>query len=469
MMKENIFFLIEKKGESQSLGSPIKLDILDKQSSTYPASKIQNFFDDLDKTSEEIKEDTIPLAVVKEEQMNDKSCYSEIDNEDSVGNYADKEEFNSGRWNEEEHKKFIEAILLYGNEWKRVQQYIKTRSSTQARSHAQKFFIRLKTKLGANNISLDNVDDQDSDKKQKFFDSIYYLLNQCLCDNGMKDGDKINTLMKEKFSTHGRDKLIKMIFNFHTKSGDYKRRKSSKTESICDSNSEFSLAKQIQSCNINDIDNNMGYVKGFKLVEEEGMKNSHDSNILSPKSKLFKIEKDFQIKNRKKTFDFSAREFITSAYTNDLNTSYPNVCEISSTSASMPYVFNSGIVVNSDLNDLKNMKENMYEKLKSFFGVKINEKKENPNPLWMNLIEENLNLDYNKTEHNATNGNPFNINFDNLDGCYCNNYHKGNQINNFFEDDYINSHTNNMNVEIEKMFTNLVNLEYDYQNSFLNN
>ena len=43
-------------------------------------------------------------------------------------------QYNTGRWTEEEHNKFIEGILEYGNEWKKVQQIIKTRSSTQARS-----------------------------------------------------------------------------------------------------------------------------------------------------------------------------------------------------------------------------------------------------------------------------------------------------------------------------------------------
>ena len=55
--------------------------------------------------------------------------------------------YNTGRWTEEEHKKFIEGILEYGNEWKKVQKIIKTRSSTQARSHAQKFFLRIKKSI----------------------------------------------------------------------------------------------------------------------------------------------------------------------------------------------------------------------------------------------------------------------------------------------------------------------------------
>ena len=54
------------------------------------------------------------------------------------------EKFNTGKWSDEEQEKFIEGILEFGNEWKKVQQIIKTRSSTQARSHGQKFFLRIK-------------------------------------------------------------------------------------------------------------------------------------------------------------------------------------------------------------------------------------------------------------------------------------------------------------------------------------
>ena len=51
--------------------------------------------------------------------------------------------FNTGRWTTEEHDKFLHALQLYGIEWKKVQEYVGTRTSTQARSHAQKFFYKL--------------------------------------------------------------------------------------------------------------------------------------------------------------------------------------------------------------------------------------------------------------------------------------------------------------------------------------
>ena len=52
-------------------------------------------------------------------------------------------ELRTGRWTEDEHSKFIKGILEYGNDWKMVQKLIKTRSSTQTRSHAQKFFLKI--------------------------------------------------------------------------------------------------------------------------------------------------------------------------------------------------------------------------------------------------------------------------------------------------------------------------------------
>jgi SHAQKYF class myb-like DNA-binding protein len=46
----------------------------------------------------------------------------------------------------DEHFRFLEALQRFGKEWKRVQQHVGTRSSTQARSHAQKFFVKLERK-----------------------------------------------------------------------------------------------------------------------------------------------------------------------------------------------------------------------------------------------------------------------------------------------------------------------------------
>ena len=57
--------------------------------------------------------------------------------------------YEHGRWTPEEHDLFLEGLMLFGNEWKSVQEHIKTRSATQARSHAQKFFIKLRKVLSS--------------------------------------------------------------------------------------------------------------------------------------------------------------------------------------------------------------------------------------------------------------------------------------------------------------------------------
>ena len=48
----------------------------------------------------------------------------------------------AGRWTRAEHRKFLEGLKLYGRNWKKISEIIKTRTSTQVRSHAQKHFIR---------------------------------------------------------------------------------------------------------------------------------------------------------------------------------------------------------------------------------------------------------------------------------------------------------------------------------------
>ena len=44
------------------------------------------------------------------------------------------------RWTAEEHARFLEGIMRFGKDWKRVHTLVKTRSLTQLRTHAQKVF-----------------------------------------------------------------------------------------------------------------------------------------------------------------------------------------------------------------------------------------------------------------------------------------------------------------------------------------
>ena len=50
----------------------------------------------------------------------------------------------AGRWTKDECRRFEEALEKFGDQWKKVETYVGTRSGTQIRSHAQKYFLRLK-------------------------------------------------------------------------------------------------------------------------------------------------------------------------------------------------------------------------------------------------------------------------------------------------------------------------------------
>ena len=51
-----------------------------------------------------------------------------------------------GRWNENEHFLFLKGCLLYGNNWQKIKEILKSRSSAQIRSHAQKYMNKLEKK-----------------------------------------------------------------------------------------------------------------------------------------------------------------------------------------------------------------------------------------------------------------------------------------------------------------------------------
>jgi MYB-related transcription factor LHY len=41
-----------------------------------------------------------------------------------------------GRWTDEEHELFLEALKIYGKDWEAVEKHIGTRDAAHVRSHA---------------------------------------------------------------------------------------------------------------------------------------------------------------------------------------------------------------------------------------------------------------------------------------------------------------------------------------------
>lgn len=59
----------------------------------------------------------------------------------------------SGKWTDEEHNRFVKALQKFGRDWRRVQAAVRTRTTIQVRSHAQKYFMRRARMEGGPQIS----------------------------------------------------------------------------------------------------------------------------------------------------------------------------------------------------------------------------------------------------------------------------------------------------------------------------
>ena len=104
-----------------------------------------------DKEEKEISNESNTLCdePMKNNENNNNNCTSTQNNlfkttieDKNTANYENIS-YSNGRWNKEEHKRFVLAIAKKGNNWLNVQQAVQTRSSTQIRSHAQKFFEKI--------------------------------------------------------------------------------------------------------------------------------------------------------------------------------------------------------------------------------------------------------------------------------------------------------------------------------------
>ncbi|KAF9596958.1 hypothetical protein IFM89_014602 [Coptis chinensis] len=46
-------------------------------------------------------------------------------------------------WSDDEHDKFLEALHLFGRDWKKIEEYVVSKTVIQIRSHAQKYFLKV--------------------------------------------------------------------------------------------------------------------------------------------------------------------------------------------------------------------------------------------------------------------------------------------------------------------------------------
>ena len=103
------------------------------------------------------------------------STESDKQSSHTVSSSSSQKEIHSGRWSKTENILFLSGVVQFGNNWKKIQENIKTRTTTQARSHAQKIFIKIKNKHIIDISSNINTIQElfEFIKKNENFDDIY--------------------------------------------------------------------------------------------------------------------------------------------------------------------------------------------------------------------------------------------------------------------------------------------------------
>ena len=135
-MKENIN-KIEDKDKNKNLKlQPIQTNKDISKNKIFVSEKL-NF---PQKDNEHIKKKNIKFLSIKR-QFFKVQTFSDFNRKKPIPN----PNINDGRWTEDERNKFIQGISLYGINWKKVKSLIPTRTAVQVRSHAQKFFYKMKS------------------------------------------------------------------------------------------------------------------------------------------------------------------------------------------------------------------------------------------------------------------------------------------------------------------------------------
>ena len=151
-----------------------------------------------------------------------------------------------GRWNPEEHVRFIKGCLLFGNNWKKVEGYVQTRTSTQIRSHAQKFLIKLKKKYKINDTCFNNeknanfIIQNDESKEDSIKEDIDSIINNF---------NSINEIDNEMEKV---ERLLLKIFKINKRNGDIQIIKRIKTPPISVNKKIFKCQKEMKTNQLKD-------------------------------------------------------------------------------------------------------------------------------------------------------------------------------------------------------------------------
>ena len=156
----------------------------------------------------------------------------------------------TGRWKFKEHMLFLEGLDKYGVNWKKICPLIKTRTSDQIRSHAQKFFLKLK-QVKDEQLGIDFTSDN--------INSIRDMINNIKSINSDYDLIKVFLYLSEKYVVMKKDKKTikhkkELIIEIDNNSSSDNNTKNENNKDIIINNSKQDI--DISNDNSNAFNNN---------------------------------------------------------------------------------------------------------------------------------------------------------------------------------------------------------------------
>ena len=217
-----------------------------------------------------------------------------------------------GYWFKSEHYKFIEALYLYDCNWKKIQNHLRNRTYNQVRSHAQKFYLKLKT-FKDEQLGLD------------------------FTSNDVKSLKDIIKIIKDKEKEPMSDSKEKLLYIISEKLSFGKTPRKHEEKIVIEIKEE-EPKNNLENKNINININNINIINKINLINNTNyINNSYQINFDN-------ISKDFGINNDQVTN--SLKYFDLSPSSNESEEDYDNI----------------SIISNTGLNDLILLKKIMYIK-----------------------------------------------------------------------------------------------------------
>ena len=159
----------------------------------------------------------------------------------------------TGRWKFKEHMLFLEGLDKYGSNWKKICPLIKTRTPNQVRSHAQKFFLKLK-QVKDEQLGIDFTSDN--------INSIRDMINNIKSINNDYDLILVFLYLSEKYVVMKKDKKTikhkkELIIEIDNNSSSDKNTKNENNKDIIINNSNQDIDISNDNNNIFNNNNNI--------------------------------------------------------------------------------------------------------------------------------------------------------------------------------------------------------------------